>query len=184
MSSNSGSSYEGENTTIPMPLTSHQLQKLEELFIECKYPDRKQRETWSIDLGMEADQIKLWFKNKILLQKSEEEAQQNLALFLENERLLLENTQMREELENLMERCTCGTNQVLEDLLCENAQLREEHQRVTDITVSILENPVLLELLGHHEGSLHDSDNDDTEVNVELQLAHSVSPTSEDESDD
>ncbi|KAL0456505.1 UNVERIFIED_CONTAM: hypothetical protein Slati_0989700, partial [Sesamum latifolium] len=138
------------------------------------------------DHGMDPHQIKCWFKNKIMLKENEKVREENEALRLENTRIQLENIRMSEELKNRPNCYMCSRNQILQRLLHENARLKEEREKVTNVAVRILQNPALLQLLGHEIGDPNDEEmaGRPDDVDLELGLAPPAPPASDDEFDD
>ncbi|KAL0413855.1 UNVERIFIED_CONTAM: Homeobox-leucine zipper protein ROC8 [Sesamum radiatum] len=186
MASDAGSSSGNETRTPPLIHSPRKLQKLEELFLECKNPDKSLIQKWSRDHGMDPHEIKCWFKNKIMLIENEKVRDENEAFRLANTRIELDNIRMSEELKNRPNCCMCSRNQILQNLLHENARLKEEREKVTNVAIRLLQNPALLQLLGHDIGDPNDEEmaGRPDDVDLELGLAPPAPPVSDDEFDD
>ncbi|XP_044961112.1 homeobox-leucine zipper protein ROC8-like [Hordeum vulgare subsp. vulgare] len=108
--------------------TPEQIQKLEESFQTCAYPDEAQSAQLGRELGLDTKQIRSWFQNHRTQMKVEYERAENLFLREENTRILSENMVMREALKTfvcLNPNCTAKHYfDQQEELNKENARLK------------------------------------------------------------
>ncbi|KAE9621024.1 putative transcription factor & lipid binding HD-SAD family [Lupinus albus] len=111
--------------------TPQQIQELETFFKECPHPDEKQRTELGHRLGLANKQVKFWFQNRRTQMKTQLERHENMMLRQENEKLLAENSLMKEAMANPV--CqTCGGPALPGQISFDEHQVGIENGRLKD----------------------------------------------------
>ncbi|OIT24244.1 hypothetical protein A4A49_59567 [Nicotiana attenuata] len=149
--------------------SDEQIQKLEEVFSQMPTPENDVIEKLSEELGLDTDQVKIWFDNKRCYIQAQSDKEERENLRLENSRLLLENLQMNLELRNHL--CaTCNPEKhrkILQDLQNENAILQAELTIISNMHDHLKENPERYLLLKHHLRHYYNPSGLDLDLKVE-----------------
>ncbi|MCD7453702.1 hypothetical protein HAX54_021893 [Datura stramonium] len=149
-----GPEHVGESSNSQRKCHRHdleQIQRLEASFKACPFPDAKQRNQLSREIGLDPKQIRFWFQNKRTQTKTQTERSNNITLREENVRLQCENLEIGEASKNVYcSRCNdppIGEEErgrTLENLRMENQRLREEHERISNIISNVFGGSLLM----------------------------------------
>ncbi|KAJ1382261.1 START domain [Sesbania bispinosa] len=119
---------------------------LENFFKECPIPDKDRQRQLADKVGLEPKQIKFWFQNKRTQTKVQRKRENNTTLRVEKDRMLNENLQMKEAIENII--CQdCGGPPLLEEehesfmrqMQLQNTMIKEKHGKVCNLLARYLE---------------------------------------------
>ncbi|EPS63361.1 hypothetical protein M569_11426, partial [Genlisea aurea] len=109
--------------------TPEQIQELENFYTNYPHPSKSQREELSQKLHMEPMKVKFWFQNKRTQMKVKYGKEENIRLRVENEKIHIENTMLREALSSA--RCSeCGAVSSTSNMTDEERNLRIENDRL------------------------------------------------------